>query len=127
MRANITRVTSPTNSTIGSFHLISSVPFSHFLFIFYLPRCTLPNFLSDSSLASLPLRQISSYLILTLLLYFLFIFTFPGAPYWIFYLYLPRLSCHFYLVIEQQSNITRVTSPTNSTSYIQDGSHLTFS
>ena len=30
-----------------------SVPFSYFLFIFYLPRCTLPDFLSISSLASL--------------------------------------------------------------------------
>ena len=35
-------------------------------------------------------------------------FTFPGAPYWIFLLFIPWLSCHFYLiVIEQQQHNLR--------------------
>ena len=42
--------TSPSNSPS---RLIFSVPFSYFLFIFNLPRCTLPDFLYVSSLASL--------------------------------------------------------------------------
>ena len=52
--ANLTRVTSAPNSNTGSSHLIFSVPFSYFLFIFYLPRCILLDFPSASSLASLP-------------------------------------------------------------------------
>ena len=44
-----------------------------------------------------------SYLLLTLIIYFLFIFYHPGAPYRISFLFLPSLPCHFYLVfIEQQ-------------------------
>ena len=45
--------TSPPNPTTGGSRLFFSVPFSYFLFIFYLPRCTLPDFPSFSSLASL--------------------------------------------------------------------------
>ena len=29
-------------------------------------------------------------------------FTFPGAPYWIFLLFIPWLPCHFYLVVIEQ-------------------------
>ena len=63
VRANLYKVTfkqgrlqtrSPSNSTTGGSPLIFSVPFSYFLFIFYFPRCTLPDFPSVSSLASLP-------------------------------------------------------------------------
>ena len=54
VRANLTKVTSPPNSNAGGSRLIFSVPLSYFLFIFYLPQCTLPDFPSDSSLASLP-------------------------------------------------------------------------
>jgi len=39
--------------SLGS-RLIFSVPFSYFLVIFFLPRCTLSDFPSVSSLASLP-------------------------------------------------------------------------
>ena len=53
-RANLTRITSPSNTNTGGSRLIFSVPFSHFSFIFYLPRCTLQDFPSVSSLASLP-------------------------------------------------------------------------
>ena len=53
LSANLTSVTSPPNSYTGGSCLIFSVPFSYFLFIFYLPQCTLPDFPSDSSLASL--------------------------------------------------------------------------
>ena len=49
-----TRVTSPPDSTTGDSRLIFSVPFSYFLFIFYLPRCTQPDFPFVSFLASLP-------------------------------------------------------------------------
>ena len=55
MRANLTRITSPANST--SRRLPSYPVFTlllHFLFIFYLSRYTLPNFSYVSSLASLP-------------------------------------------------------------------------
>ena len=45
VRANLTRVTSPPNSTTGGSHLIFSVPFSYILFIFYLSWFTLPDFL----------------------------------------------------------------------------------
>ena len=54
VRANLTRLTSPPNSTTGGSRIIFSVLFSYFLFIFYLPWCTLPDFPSVSSLASLP-------------------------------------------------------------------------
>ena len=54
VRAKLTRVSSPPNPTAGGSQLIFSVHFSYFLFIFYLPHCTLPDFLSVSSLASLP-------------------------------------------------------------------------
>ena len=54
LRANLTRVTSPLNSITDGSRLTFSVIFSYFLFIFYLPRCTLPDFPSVSSLASLP-------------------------------------------------------------------------
>ena len=54
VRANLTRVTSPPNSNTGGSRLIFSVLYSYFIFIFYLPRCTLPDFPSVSSLASLP-------------------------------------------------------------------------
>ena len=47
-------VTSPPNSNTGGSRLIFSVSFSYFLYIFYLPRCTLSHFPSASSLASLP-------------------------------------------------------------------------
>ena len=50
---DLTRVTSPPNSNTGSSRLIFSVRFSYLLFIFYLPRCTLPDFPTVSSLASL--------------------------------------------------------------------------
>ena len=43
---------SAPNPTTGGSRLIFSVHFSYFLFIFYLPRCTLPDFPSASSLAS---------------------------------------------------------------------------
>ena len=46
VRTNLTRVTSPPNSTIGSSRPIFSVTFSYFLFIFYFPRCTLPDLTS---------------------------------------------------------------------------------
>ena len=48
------RATSPPISTTGGSSLIFSVPFSYFLFIFYLSRCTLSGSPSVSSLASLP-------------------------------------------------------------------------
>ena len=47
------RVTSPPHSNTGGFHLVFSVPFSYFIFIFYLPRCTQPDFASVFTLASL--------------------------------------------------------------------------
>ena len=51
--SNLKRVASPPNwNTDGS--LIFSVSFSYFLFTFYLPRYTLPDFSSIFSLASLP-------------------------------------------------------------------------
>ena len=46
--------TSPPNPTTGGSRLFFSVPFSYCLFSFYLPRCTLPDFPSFSSLASQP-------------------------------------------------------------------------
>ena len=58
---NLTRVTSPSNSNIGGFCLIFSVLFPYFLFIFYLPRCTLPNFPPISSLASLEQHEGTCY------------------------------------------------------------------
>jgi len=54
VRANITRVTSPPNSTTGGSRFIFSVPFSYFLFIFYLSRCILLDLTSVSSLAIFP-------------------------------------------------------------------------
>ena len=57
---------------------------------------------SISSVTSPPnstLRRFPSYLLLTLLLYFLFIFTFVGTPYQIFLKYLFRLPCHFLIVV----------------------------
>ena len=54
VRANLTWVTSPPNSNTSGSRLIISVPFSYFLFIYYLPRCTLPDFTSVSTLASVP-------------------------------------------------------------------------
>ena len=54
VRANLTRVTSPPNPTTGGSRLIFFAPFSYFLFIFYLPLYTLPDFSSVSFLASLP-------------------------------------------------------------------------
>ena len=54
VRANLTRVTSPPNSNTGGSRLIFSVLYSYFIFIFYLPRCTLPDFPSVSSLVFLP-------------------------------------------------------------------------
>ena len=51
---NLTRVTSTPNPTTDGSRLIFSVPFSCFIFIFYLTRCILLNFPSVSSLASLP-------------------------------------------------------------------------
>ena len=53
VRANLTRVTL-LNSRKGGSRLIFSVTFSYFIFIFYLPWCTLPDIPSVSSLASLP-------------------------------------------------------------------------
>ena len=53
-RANLTRVTSPPNSNAGGLRLILYVPFSYFLSIIYLPRCTLSDFPSVSSLVFLP-------------------------------------------------------------------------
>ena len=54
MRVNLTRVTSPPNSTPRRFpsHLLLTL-ILYFLFIFYLPRCTLPDF-PCSSQACLP-------------------------------------------------------------------------
>ena len=40
-------------------------------------------------------KRLPTYFPLLLLLYFLFIFYFPGASCWIFLLYLPRFPCHF--------------------------------
>ena len=51
VRTNLTRVTSPPNSAPRRF---PSYLLLYFLFIFYLPRCTLPDFPSVSSPASLP-------------------------------------------------------------------------
>ena len=44
MRANLTSVSSPQNPTIGGSRIIFSVTFSYFLFIFYLPWSTIPDF-----------------------------------------------------------------------------------
>ena len=55
VRANLTRVTSPLNSTTCGPSLIFSILFSYLLFIFYIPWYTLPDFPPVSSLASLPL------------------------------------------------------------------------
>ena len=55
MRANLTKLTSPLNSTprrFSTYHL--STLLLHFLFDFSLPRCTLPDIPSVSSLASSP-------------------------------------------------------------------------
>ena len=55
VRANLTRVTSPLNSTpsrLSSYLLMTLI--LYFFTIFYLPRSTLPDFTSVSSLASLP-------------------------------------------------------------------------
>ena len=49
--ADLSSITSPSSNTGGS-RLIFFDPFSYF--VFYLPPCTLPDFLSVSSLASLP-------------------------------------------------------------------------
>ena len=54
VRANLTRVTSPPNPTTGGSILIFSITFSYFLFSFYLPWSTLPDFPSVTSLASMP-------------------------------------------------------------------------
>ena len=54
VRANLTRVNSSLSPTTGGSRLIFSVPFTYFIFIFNLTRCILPEFLSISSLASLP-------------------------------------------------------------------------
>ena len=55
LRANLTRVISPPNSTTRRFpsYLLLTL-LLYLLFIFYLPRCTLPDFPSVSSLTSLP-------------------------------------------------------------------------
>ena len=45
----LTRVTSPPKSNTGGSRLIFSVPFSYFLFTFYLPRLILPDFPSESN------------------------------------------------------------------------------
>ena len=91
----VTRVISPPNSNTGGSHLIFSVPFSYFLFIFKLPWFTLPDFSSVSSLASLPFSLCRHRTTAS--------FTFPDAPYHIFFLFLPWHPCHFYhVVIEQQ-------------------------
>ena len=50
----LVRASQTPNSYIGNSRLIISAPFSYFILIFYLPRCTLPDFSSVSSLASLP-------------------------------------------------------------------------
>ena len=53
---NFTRITLFSNSTprrLSSYLLLALLPY--FFFIFYLPRCSLPNFPSVSSLVSLPL------------------------------------------------------------------------
>ena len=42
---NLTWITSPPNSNTGGSRLIFYITFSYFLSIFYLLRCTLPNFL----------------------------------------------------------------------------------
>ena len=47
-------ITSNSNSNTGGSRLIFSVPLSYFLFIFYLPWCTLIDFHSVSFLVSLP-------------------------------------------------------------------------
>ena len=60
-RANLTRVTSPPNSNTDGSRLIFSIPFSYFLFVFYLPRCTIPDFPSVSSLAFLPFLPCCHY------------------------------------------------------------------
>ena len=54
-RANLTRQTSPPNSAPGRFpsYLLMTL-LLYFFFIFYLSRCTVPDFNSVSSLASLP-------------------------------------------------------------------------
>ena len=52
--ANLTRGASPRNKTTGLSRLIFYVHLSYSLFIFYFPRCTLPDFPPVSSLASLP-------------------------------------------------------------------------
>ena len=46
---------SPPNSNTSGSRFIFSLPFSYFLFILYFHRCILPDYLSVSSLASLPL------------------------------------------------------------------------
>ena len=69
-RANLTRVTSPPNSTTGGSRLIFCVPFSYISF---------PSF------------------------------TFSGAPYRIFFLFLPWLPCHFYPVVIEQLAMGAVT------------------
>ena len=48
-------------------------------------------------------RRFPSYLLLTLLLYFFSSFTFPGAPYRIFFPFVPRFPCHFYHVVIEQT------------------------
>ena len=55
VRANLTRVTSPPNSTATRFssYLLLTL-LLYLFFIFYYPRCTLPDFSSVSSLASFP-------------------------------------------------------------------------
>ena len=55
VRANLTRLTSPLNSTQKRFmsHLLLTL-LLYFLLIFYLPQCTLPDFPSVSALAFMP-------------------------------------------------------------------------
>ena len=55
VRANLTRNSSPPNSTLRRFPSYLLLTFLlYFLLIFHLPRCTLLNFPSVSSLTSLP-------------------------------------------------------------------------
>ena len=95
-RANLTRVTSPPNSTTGGSRLIFCVPFSYISF---------PSFTFSGAPPNLTPRRFPFYLILIILLCFLFVFHLPGAPYRIFFLFLPWLPCHFYLVASEQQHV----------------------
>ena len=71
-------------------------------------------------------RRSPSYLLLTLLLYFLSIFTFLGAPYQIFLLFLPWLPWHFYHVVIEQQQDLRCDPSSNPTagSKVQEWKHI---